>query len=156
MNRIVKQNISRQKVTAKEIADMLTSKLGEGYKVEFKPKANVGKQMIVGGMKHDSVLIIKNAYHRMRVHVQEWNAPGTTEQKEYHFLFDTSEISPVLKFLGRETGMIGRFIIEMIYGDSDEFYDTVINHIKNEYPIEVKETQVGLNALFGKNNENKN
>ncbi len=87
MNRVVKQNISHEKVTAEEIADMLTSKLGEGYKVEFKPKANVGKQMIVGGMKHDSVLIIKNAYHRMRVHVEEWNVPGTTEQKEYHFLF---------------------------------------------------------------------
>ncbi len=45
------KHFTQKKVTAKEIADMLTSKLGEGYKVEFKPKANVGKQMIVGGTR---------------------------------------------------------------------------------------------------------
>ncbi len=150
IDRTVKQTFSHEKVTTKEIADMLTAKLNEQYKVEFKPKGNVGKQML-GALNYDSVLIVKNAYHRMRAHVEEFKDPNTNKI-EYHFYFDTSEISPVLKFIGKETGLIGHFIIKMIYGEADEFYDTIINNIKNEYPIEERETQVGLKALFGNKN----
>ncbi len=144
------QYVSYKKVNVEEVSNLLEKKVGDKYKVTFKQKGNIAKQAF-SGQKEDNVFVEKNGYHRMRIALSHVPANQTEAGKEeFHFRIVRAELNGILRFLDRETGIIGSFIIGMIYGDAEEFYSEVYNTLKEAYEFEEREFNVGVSALFKK------
>ncbi|PID93486.1 MAG: hypothetical protein CSA95_07380 [Bacteroidetes bacterium] len=150
LDRKITQYVSYKKTDVEGVSDFLKKKVGEKYKVVFKQKGNVAKQML-SGEKEDNVFVEKNAYHRIRIELTHVPANQTEAGKEewlFHIL--RAELSGFLRVLDRETGMIGSFIIRLIYGNAEEFYSDVFEALHEEYALEERELNVGVSALFNK------
>jgi len=65
--------------------------------------------------------------------------------------FDRTTMKWWLKGLYNEGGMIGRWIIQTIYGSNKDFDGDILEAINSKYPIQQKEQNVGLSALWKKN-----
>ncbi len=141
---------SLQKVTIKDIGDFLTEKLGEKYKVKQFDKGNLGKQML-SGRTEDQVLVEKNGYHRMVIALSDIPANQSESGKEeVMFRMGQAGLNGFLRFLRKETGLIGAGILKLIYGSGDDFYYEIINVLSEKYELVEREVNVGVSALFNK------
>ncbi len=151
LDKKITQYVSYKEANVEDVSSFLEKKIGEKYKVAFKQKGNVAKQMLLSGQKEDNVFVEKNGYHRVRIGLAHAPANQTeTGKEEWLFHIVRAELSGFLRFLDRETGIIGSFIIGLIYGDADEFYNDVFNALQEEYALEERELNVGVSALFKK------
>ncbi len=143
---------SFKKVSIEEVASFLEKKFEGKYKVVFKDKAGLAKQMISGGQKEANVVVEKNSYHRIRTILHYAPANQTESGKdEVYFHTGRAELKGFIGFLDNEAGLIGSAIIGMFYGKATEFYDDVFNALIEEYELEEREINTGVSALFKKN-----
>lgn len=141
-----------QSVDLKQITTFLNNKFSNKYKVVFQDKGGIGKQVMTG-QKDSSVLIIKNAYHRQRIkiHFAAASTPTESGKDEIIFSFIEAELKWWLNFLHREAGMIGRFIIGLIYGNGKEFHQSIIDALVQEYDVKERTIVADATAFFKRN-----
>ena len=126
------------KVPLEDLFEVIKQKLGDKYKVEFIKKGNVAS-------------VAKNAYHRTFITVKYAPMTEDMSREDTYLGFDRTTMKWWLKGLYNEGGMIGRWIIQTIYGSNKDFDGDILEAINSKYPIQQKEQNVGLSALWKKN-----
>jgi len=132
-------------ISAEDVFKTFEQKLGDKYKVTFEKKSGNAVTRAISGKSEDKVLIAKNAYHRTFVFVNH-----DTVNNETYFGFDEATVKGWLKLVGRQSGLIGHIIINLSYGKGTQFYQDVVNVIKETYKPEERTINVGLSALWKK------
>lgn len=137
-------------VTIEQINEAINSKLKDKYKVELLKKGSVAAQAF-GGKASDGVFIVKNAYHRTFITLS-FSPKSESQQPEDETIlsFDNDGLKWWLKFLRNQTGLIGSFIIDAMYGKSKEFYTDVEDAIKDKFNLTQREENVGISKLWKK------
>lgn len=147
----VKNWVSLQKFTLKDVESFLKEKFGDKYEIKFAPKT-AGMAKHLTGKTEDKLEIIKDAYHRRSLYLINVSANESESGKEEIFLgFAEMELKWWLRFLHRETGMIGQFIIGLIYGKAEDFYKGVEDAIEEKYEMKMRTTKIDPLGAFKKN-----
>lgn len=121
---------------------------GEKYKVKLSEK-HTGMKKLVTGNATDSVMLTKNAYHRLNIAVSDSQSAQTESgQKEFYINFVQAPSKSWMNFLRKETGVIGGVILKLIFGSADSFHSEVINEIEKKYSLQSR--KVGLSNVFKK------
>lgn len=136
-----------------DLESLLKEKLGDKYTYKSSRKANSLAGKLVNSKSKDSVTVIKNAYHRTVVSVSTVDDASLDTGKRTNIFFSEATLAGWLGFLHKEGGFIGRIIIRIIYGVSDEIYDEVKSTIKTNIKGADETHEVGLGALFKKNKQ---
>ena len=119
--------------------------------MEFIKKGNAAAQFLGTSASEDRIFVAKNAYHRTFITVK--HAPMTEDmsREDTYLGFDRSTMKWWLKGLYNEGGMIGRWIIQTIYGSNKDFDGDILEAINSKYPIQQKDQNVGISALWKRN-----
>lgn len=136
--------------TIEELETLLKEKLGDKYTYKSTRKANSLAGKLVNSKSKDSVTVIKNAYHRTVVSVETGDDSSLDTGKRTSVYFSEATLAGWLGLLHKEGGFIGRIIIRMIYGVSDEIYEDVEKTIKTNIKGEDETHEFGLGTLFKK------
>ena len=134
------------KVPLEDLFELLKEKLGSKYEVKFLKKGSTAAQFLGTGSANDRIFIAKNAYHRTLITTSY--APMTDDMSR----FDRSTMKGWLKMLYSQGGWIGQWIIRTIYGSNQEFDTDILDAINSKYPVQQKDQNVGISALWKKNN----
>jgi hypothetical protein len=134
-----------------EVEKLIKEKLGDKYTYKSSRKASSMAGKIMNSHAEDAITVIKNAYHRFVVVVDTTKDPTSKNGQYTSFRFSSAELAGWLRFLHNEVGIIGRFIIRLIYGGDDPIYEKVKNIVKDNFKIEEQTIDVGLRSLFKKN-----
>ena len=139
------------KVPLQDLFEVIKEKLGDKYKVEFIKKGNAAAQFLGTSASEDRIFVAKNAYHRTFITVK--HAPMTEDmsREDTYLGFDRSTMKWWLKGLYNEGGMIGRWIIQTIYGSNLDFDGDILEAINSKYPVQQKDQNVGISALWKRN-----
>ena len=135
--------------TIEDIEDLIKTKLGDKYTYKSLRKSNTVVGKLVNGSAADSITVIKNAYHRITVSVTTIDDP-LTGKKERSIHFGKASLAGWLGFLHKEGGILGRIIIRIIYGMSDEIYDEVEGLVRKNVKGEDHTIEAGIGALFNR------
>ena len=120
------------KVPLQDLFEVIKEKLGDKYKVEFIKKGNAAAQFLGTSASEDRIFVAKNAYHRTFITVK--HAPMTEDmsREDTYLGFDRSTMKWWLKGLYNEGGMIGRWIIQTIYGSNLDFDGDILEAINSK------------------------
>ncbi|RZS99830.1 hypothetical protein [Aquimarina brevivitae] len=136
--------------TIEDVERVIKEKIGDKYTYKSTRKADSVAGKILNGNAQNTIIVIKNAYHRIVVAVETVKDP-TDDNGQYTTLrFSTAELAGWLRFLHREGGLLGSFIIRLIYGSNDPIYDEVRNIVKDNFKIEEQTLDVGIGTLFNR------
>ncbi|TPN83383.1 hypothetical protein [Aquimarina algicola] len=133
-----------------DVEQIIKEKLGDKYTYKSSRKASSVAGKILNSRTEDTITVIKNAYHRFVVVVDVVKDPTSESGKCTHFRFSSAELAGWLAFLHKEGGLLGAFIIRLIYGSNDPIYDEVRNIVKDNFKIEEQTVNTGLSALLGR------
>lgn len=136
--------------TIEELEALLKEKLGDKYTYKSSRKATSLAGKLIDSRAKDSVTVIRNAYHRTVVSIETVDDTSLATGKRTSVYFSEATLAGWLGFLHKEAGFIGRIIIRIIYGVSDEIYDEVKSTVKTNIKGENETHEVGLGALFKK------
>lgn len=139
--------------TIEDLETLLKEKLGDKYTYKSSRKATSLAGKIMDSRAKDSVTIIKNAYHRTVVSVETGDDSSLETGKRTNIFFSEATLAGWLGLLHKEGGFIGRIIIRIIYGVSDEIYEDVKSTVKTNVKGENETHEVGLSTLFKKKNQ---
>ena len=140
------------KVPLEDLFELLKEKLGSKYEVKFLKKGNTAAQFLGTGSANDRIFIAKNAYHRTLITTSYAPMTDDMSREDTYLGFDRSTMKGWLKMLYSEGGWIGQWIIKTIYGSNQEFDTDILDAINSKYPIQQKDQNVGISALWKKNN----
>lgn len=130
------------------LGDFITKTFGEKYKVKLNEK-KTGVKRLVSGNSMNSVLLTKNAYHRLTITVSDsGDTPSESGSKEFYLNFVEAPSKSWMNFLRKETGIIGGIILKLIFGSADKFHSEVIEAIEKEYNVQSR--KVGLGNILKK------
>lgn len=135
-------------VDIQSLGNHIKETFGEKYKVKLNEKHS-GVKKLVTGNSLDSVLLTKNAYHRLSIGVSDSeNAPTESGKREFYINFTQAPSKRWMSFLRKETGMIGGIVLKLIFGSADSFHSEIINEIEKKYDLNSR--KVGLSTAFKK------
>lgn len=99
----------------------------------------------MSGNHESTVLVAKNAYHRtlLSVYYDQIN-------DETYINLNEATVKGWLRFLYKQAGLIGSFIIDLCYGKGLDFYSDVTTTIKQSFNTEERQINTGLSALWSK------
>jgi len=140
------------KVPLEDLFELLKEKLGSKYEVKFLKKGNTAAQFLGTGSANDRIFIAKNAYHRTLITTKYAPMTDDMSREDTYLGFDRSTMKGWLKMLYSEGGWIGQWIIKTIYGSNQEFDTDILDAINSKYPVQQKDQNVGISALWKKNN----
>lgn len=139
------------KVPLQDLFEVIKEKLGDKYKVEFIKKGNAASQFLGTSASDDRIFVAKNAYHRTLITVKYAPMTEDMSREDTYLGFDRTTMKWWLKGLYNEGGMIGRWIIQTIYGSNKDFDGDILEAINSKYPIQQKDQNVGISALWKRN-----
>lgn len=149
LNNTITSSFIDGKITSEEMFEYLNEKLGSKYKVELLKKGStLGR--FVSGNTVDRVLVAKDAYHRTFVILNFIPKEQSQTKDETMIMYDRATLKWWLQALYNQTGFIGRFIIQVIYGDADEYYSDIETTITSKYTIEKRKYDYSLSSLWKK------
>lgn len=140
------------KVPLEDSFELLKEKLGSKYEVKFLKKGNTAAQLLGTGSANDRIFIAKNAYHRTLITTSYAPMTDDMSREDTYLGFDRSTMKGWLKMLYSQGGWIGQWIIRTIYGSNQEFDTDILDAINSKYPVQQKDQNVGISALWKKNN----
>ncbi|TSE07284.1 hypothetical protein [Aquimarina algiphila] len=133
---------TEEKIDIKSLNQLFENEFGDKYTYKSSNASNNAISKVVSGKSNDAFTVIKNAYHRTVISLQDID--GKT-----YINFGEDTLEWWLNLLNNNFGFIGSLIIRLIYGDGDGFYDEIQATVKNNLQVEEQEIKVGLGALFG-------
>ncbi|MHA7058805.1 hypothetical protein ACWGOQ_0016390 [Aquimarina sp. M1] len=134
-----------------DVEKLIQDKLKDKYTYKSSRKASTIAGQMMNGQAEDAITVIKNPYHRFVVVVEKVKDP-TSENGQYTSIrFSSAELAGWLRFLYKEVGLIGQFIIRLIYGGDDPIYEEVKNIVKDNFAIEEQTIDVGIGSLLKRN-----
>lgn len=143
---------SRRKVSLEDLFELLKEKLGNKYEVKFLKKGSAAAQFFGTGNAEDRIFVAKNAYHRTLITTKYAPMTDDMSREDTYLGFDRSTMKGWLKMLYSEGGWIGQWIIRTIYGSNQDFDTDILDAINSKYPVQQKDQNVGISALWKKNN----
>lgn len=140
------------KVSLEDLFELLKEKLGNKYEVKFLKKGSAAAQFFGTGNAEDRIFVAKNAYHRTLITTKYAPMTDDMSREDTYLGFDRSTMKGWLKMLYSEGGWIGQWIIRTIYGSNQDFDTDILDAINSKYPVQQKDQNVGISALWKKNN----
>jgi len=140
------------KVSLEDLFELLKEKLGNKYEVKFLKKGSAAAQFLGTGNAEDRIFVAKNAYHRTLITTKYAPMTDDMSREDTYLGFDRSTMKGWLKMLYSEGGWIGQWIIRTIYGSNQDFDTDILDAINSKYPVQQKDQNVGISALWKKNN----
>ena len=140
------------KVSLEDLFELLKEKLGNKYEVKFLKKGSAAAQFFGTGNAEDRIFVAKNAYHHTLITTKYAPMTDDMSREDTYLGFDRSTMKGWLKMLYSEGGWIGQWIIRTIYASNQDFDTDILDAINSKYPVQQKDQNVGISALWKKNN----
>lgn len=137
-------------LTVEDVEKLLKSKIGDKYEVKLSKKATSVAGKLLTDSATDSVIVIKNAYHRTKVNVVSVDDASTETGKHTSIYYSEAKLTGWLGLLHGQAGLLGKLAIRLMYGNADDFYDDVDHVIKINIKGEDVTNEVGIGSLFRK------
>lgn len=139
--------------TLEEVEKLLKEKLGDKYELKLTRKSSNIASALLNRSNTDGVTVIKNAYHRTKVNVTTIDDATSNTGKHTSIYYSEAELAGWLSFLHKQSGLLLRLVIRLIYRNSDGFYEEVDTVIKSNFKGEEETKEVGIGSLFKKKNQ---
>lgn len=136
--------------TVEEVEKLLKSKIGDKYEVKLSKKATSVAGKLFTDSATNSVIVIKNAYHRTKVNVVTIEDSSLETGKYTSIYYSEAKLTGWLALLHGQAGLLGKLAIRLMYGKADDFYDEVDHIIKANIKGEDETKEVGIGSLFKK------
>lgn len=134
---------SYQSLDIASLGQFISNTFGEKYTVKINEK-QTGVKKIVTGNPMDTILVTKNAYHRLMITLYDSGDIQTDSgNKEFYLNFAKAPSKGWMKSLRRETGAIGGIVLRLIFGNADGFQSEVIKAIEEKYNLQSKKVGLG-------------